>query len=287
MYSQNQLFFFARGPDRTGGGGIGVQDGAALAATGCTVQGNTGMGVFASNAGTTVHLVDTEVLSTRTGAITGFAGSVHAQEDAFLRASGGEISGTAGPGLYVVAGGRTQFDRVRLIGNRFAGAVVLDGSAVLSAVTITDTLADAEWGGGFGASASDLGGPSSLTLTDSTIGPHRHAAIWLDVVGAYDIQGNSLSGSEGILLSSRPAHGNAVFAENEVTAWDRTAGLLLARNTFTDAALIAVLLHHPSASLEGNTWANNTVDVRQQHGSSDGTLLAKDDLADVQLAERE
>ena len=54
----------APSPDGTIGRGINVQDGATLTATGCTVQRNTEVGVFAAVDGPTVELVDTVVQDT-------------------------------------------------------------------------------------------------------------------------------------------------------------------------------------------------------------------------------
>ena len=246
-----------------GGYGIEVSDGAGLTATGCTLQGNSEVGVAAAGAGSIVDLVDTDVLGTRRGRVTGFALGVVAQQDALLKVSDGEISGTEGPGLYA-ASARLELARVEVKGNQFAGAVVLGGSLTMTASTITDTLPDAEWGGGFGIYASDDFGSPALTLTESTIGRHAYAAIWLDGQGAYDVQRNILSGSQGVDDDGWILHGNAVFAENGVTAWDGASGLRLAGNTFDGAAEIAVLLDGASTELDGNTFTSNGVELWQQ-----------------------
>lgn len=263
-----------------GGSGLVGADGAEVTATRCTLERSTGVGVLASEIGTTVELVDTLIIGTRTDAVTAFAIGVNAQAGASVTMQNCTVSGTEGPAVYVPSG-RAELDRVVMTKNRFAGVVVLNGSVSLANSTILDTGPDAEWGGGLGVYTNALFGPPTLTLTNSTIGPHRYAAIWLDGEGTYDIEGNTLSGSAGILLPSRPAHGNALFAENGVRAWDGTTGLLLARNTFTDASLIAVLLHDASATLDANTWDKNTLDLRQQHCGENGEILLAADLSGV------
>ncbi len=282
-------------PDGRHGRGINVQDGATLTATGCTVQESTEVGLLATGAGTTAELVDTVVVRTRRGRETSLATGVSAQLDALLRLHSSEVSETEGPGLYIGDGAGAELDGVRLTRNTFAGAVVLDGAVRLTDSTISDTRSDAEWGGGFGVYALDNAGPPTITLLDSTIGPHDYAAVWLDGPGTYEIEGNQLSGSEGIDQGGHILHGNALFAENGVTAWDGATGLRLADNTFTSSSEIGVLLDGSSAELDDNSWFDNGTDVRQQacdgpdgiSGPDEGGLLddvtplTQDDLLDI------
>ena len=253
----------APSPDGTEGRGIGIQSGAVLVATGCILGENTEVGVVAAGASTTVDLVDTEIRGTRRGRVTGFALGVAAQQGALVRISDSEVSGTEGPGVYVLYG-RMELDRVTLTGNQFSGAAAGAGDLVLRDSTITDTLPDPEWGGGFGVYASDHFGAPTVTLTDSTIGPHDYAAVWLDGQGAYDIQGNALFGSEGVDDDGWALHGNAVFAERGVTAWDGASGLRLSANTLDGASEVAMLLDGASAELDGNIFSGNGVELWQQ-----------------------
>ena len=265
------------GPGGDNGTGIGAEDGSALTATGCTVQGNTGAGVFATDAGTTVDLVDTEILETRRGRVTGFGVGVLAQLDAVVRVRDSEVADTEGPGLYVTGSARGELDSVALTGNHFAGAMVLAGTVALTASAITDTLPDAEWGGGIGIYATDEFGSPTLTLADSTVGPHAYAAVWLDGQGSYDVQRNTLSGSEGVEAGNGRFHGNAVFAEHGVTAWDDASGLRLWENTFEGASEVAVLLDGASAELDGNAFSGNGIDLWQQR-CDDIVPLSEEDL---------
>jgi len=251
-------------PDGDQGWGIGVQDGAALVATGCTVEESTGIGVFAVSEATNVQMVDTEVRDTRRGLVTGFALGVFAQEGATLALRSCAVSGTEGPGVYAVLGAHVSVTSTTLASNSFAGALVLEATVTLDDVTLTDTVPDAQWGGGFGVYATDHFGPPSLTLTRSTLGPHPYAAVWLDGDGTYLLEDNDLSGSDPFDLRGRPIHGNAVFAERGVTAWDGTTGLSLVGNRLHGVTDVAVLLDASSASLDGNTFEGNGVDVWQQ-----------------------
>ncbi len=266
------------GPDGGFGRGIEAESGVVLTATGCTVQANTDIGIFVEGNGTTVDLHDTLVTETRRGRTTGLALGLVAQDGGLVRATGVEVSETEGCGVYAISGGQVELERTRITGNSFAGALVLNGSMTLSGATVTDTLPDAEWGGGFGVYAGDIFGAPSLTLTDTTIGPQPYAAVWLDGRGTYDIEGNALSGSTGIERGGFTMHGNAVFAENGVTAWDGTTGLRLAGNTFDGASEVGVLLDGSSADLDGNTWADNGADLLQQR--CDGVVQLTEDEPD-------
>lgn len=263
-----------------GGGGVHVQDGADLTATRCTIQGNTETGVVASGGGATVALMDTVVLDTQRGTNTGFAIGIVVQRDGELNASACTVAGTEGPGLYVLYGGAAELDGVEVSDNTFAGAVLLNGELTLLASTVVDTRSDAEWGGGFGVYAADEFGSPNLTMQDSSVGAHPYAAVWLDGNGAYDIEGSQLSGSTGVEQGAHMIHGNALFAENGVTAWDGAAGLSIIDTAFHDASAIAVLLDASSATMSGNTWTGNTTDVWQQRCEADG-VLTEDDLLGV------
>ncbi len=287
--ADTEILQTAQRPDGMGGRGVEVNDGASLTATRCTLRDNTEIGVLASDAGTVVDLADTAILDTHRGRTTGFALGANTQSGAWLSMSDTEISGTEGPGIYLARGARIDAARLTLTGNTFAGALITDGTLTVTASTITGTLADAEWGGGFGVYASGNWGAPTIKLVDSTIGAHDYAAVWLDGPGSYDLEGNTLSGSAGVDDHGTAIHGNAVFAQNGVSAWgeDATTGLLLADNSFNDASEIGVLLHDASAALTGNAWSGNGTDLRQQlcdgpdhvHGdvtSDDGTVTNDD-----------
>ncbi len=252
------------GPGDGVGRGIVVSHGAALTGTGCTVQGNTEVGLLADGEGSSSYLADSSVLGTRRGRTAAAAFGAVAQAGAVVRLSESDVSETEGPGVLGTAGGRMELDGVELSENSFAGAMVVAGSIVLRACTIEGTLSDPEWGGGFGVYATAAFGPSTLALADTTVGTHAYAAVWLDGNGTFDLERNQLSGGAGVDQNGATLHGNAVFAENGVTAWDGNTGLLLADNAITGSVAIGVLLDGSSASLIGNSWSTNGTDLRQQ-----------------------
>ncbi len=266
-------------PGAAGDDGLGVwvERGGRLDCEDCLIEGNTNIGVFVANAGTVVSLVDTRVLATRLGRVIGVGAGVLAQDDALFQQEGGEISGTSGVGIGIVSGARAELNSTVLAGNTFAGVVVLRGTVVLVGSEIRDTQPSASAGGGLGVYANGEFGAPTVTLRDSTIGPHPYAAVWLDGTGVYDLDGDILSGSGGVLLQGWPAHGNAVFAHHGVGAWDGTTGLRIANSSFTDAAMVSVVLDGAGAALEGNSWSGNTLDVLQQRCTA-GTVPLSDEM---------
>lgn len=157
-------------PDGRFGYGIEGADGAALTATGCTIQGSTDVGVFATS-GSVIELLDSSVLDTRRSRDMAFALGVVAYDGAQLTATGVQVSGTEGPGLYAGSGGSLSCTSCAVTRSTFAGALVSDGTLALSRTTITDTASDADAGGGFGLYGTSYFGAASVALTDSTIGP--------------------------------------------------------------------------------------------------------------------
>lgn len=265
------------------GRGVEVSGGASLTATGCTLEGNVELGLVATGVGTTVDFESGAVRGTSRGRSTGFAIGVATQQQAHLRVVESQVSDTEGPGAYVVSGATLTIEGGALSGNRFAGVVVLDASATITSSSVTGTVADQEWGGGFGVYATDHFGAGSLVLQSSIIGAHPYAAVWLDGQGAYEIEGNTLSAGEPVTASPAPIQGQALLAENGVRAWDGASGLRLSGNVFEGATTMRVLLDAAEASLEGNSWSGSGVDVWQQR--CDGlTPLGEDDLVGVPVA---
>lgn len=260
------------------GTGVQLSGGAEGTLLRCSVSGNTGAGILVQDVGTTVDVADCTIEGTLRGRDSAVGIGLTAQVGATIAASDTQIVGTEGPGLYASAG------TIRCAGcavdsSQLAGVWVTWYSTLeLTDSTVTNTTADSEFGGGFGVYSNNLLGESSLTITGSTIGPHPYAAVWLDGNGCYNVQDNVLSGSPGTVSGGFTVHGNALFAENGVTAWDGATGLQFRDNSIDDAALNGVLLSGASASLSGNNWSGNTVDLRQQSCDST-TPLTDADLA--------
>jgi hypothetical protein len=127
-----------------------------------------------------------------------------------------------------------------------------------------------------GVYASDFYAPTALVLRNSTLGPAPYAAVWLDGSGSYHLENNDLSGNTAYDLDGAPIHGNALFAERGVQAWDGTSGLLLEHNTLHDAEDVALLLDASSAVLDGNQFDKNGSDVVQQRCDTVSPLTAPD-----------
>lgn len=269
-------------PDGTAGRGIEAEHGASLALEGCVVEGNTEAGIYAFDDTTLLALLDTQVTRTLRGRDQTVAVGVGVELGATLVGSGLAVSETQGPGLLVV-NGVASCSSCSLVDNGYAGLVVLGGVASLTGSSIQDNLKDPQIGGGFGAFVSSED-PVDLTLTGNDVGPHSYAAVWLDGVGRYDLQGNTLAGGAGVEMGGALIHGNALFAWNGVTPWDGETGLNLQDNVFAPASGITVLLHDASAAMTGNIWRDPGVDVRQQ-ACDDVPWLTDVDLAGATTTE--
>lgn len=239
------------------GVGVQVQNGAFVAATGSVIVDSEGSGLMAS--GGSASLEDCEITGTVRNRSMSMATAVSA-EDGEVDAVRVTFSDTAGPGVY--AGGRARVSCSECVIERstFAGALVSGGVLSLSDTTISDVGGDAELGGGFDVYANTLFGSPSMTVLRSDLGPAPYAAVWLDGPGSYVLQDSNLEGSEGV----DGMHGNAIFAENGVAAWDGTAGLSVTGCTLQGAAQFGVLLNGASATVLGNSWSENGIDLQQQ-----------------------
>jgi hypothetical protein len=183
------------------------------------------------------------------------------------------LADNEGPGAYMGLAGTLDLYSSQVEGNRFAGLVLLgNGWLNVHESTVSGSLPDEEAGGGFGVYAMAVratdGGWSEegiLFLTDSEVGPHRYAAVWLDGPGEYQLRGNTLRGSEGFPLGDWQVHGNALFATNGIEPWSGFTGLLVEDNIFRDAADVGMLLHGATGRFgDGNVFRNNGIDLIQQ-----------------------
>ena len=186
---------------------------------------------------------------------------VTCQHEAAVEISGGALLSNEGPGIYAVTGGSVTCAGCELQDNSFAAAIVNESALSLSEAIVGDTLDDPELEGGVGVFAISAGLPSTVTIDDSTIGPQPYAAVVLSGEGVYSITGNDLSGGDG---TTYPIPGGAVLATGGVGTWTGSQGLLLENNTLHDSAGIAVLLDASSATLTGNSYSGNSLDLVQQ-----------------------
>ncbi len=257
---------------------LDVMRGAAMTCTGCTLTESVNAAVAVGSEGSTLDLEDSLVWDTWRGTDASMAVGAVAETGGALTASNLRISYTQGPGVYVVAGGSLTCSGCEIDENSYAGVLLLDGVAALDDATIHGNYSDVSLGGGFGVYVNNRSGPPSLSLTNSFVENEPYAAVWLDGAGTYDIEDDVLSGGDGVPVGANTIHGNAVFAENGVPAWDGTTGLYLGGDSLGDASDVALLLDDSSAVLDGDSWSLNATDVRQQR-CEDVVAIPSDQLS--------
>ena len=247
-----------------GGYGISVKEGASLDAEACELSGNKATGVVAGDSGTTVTLRDTRIALTMRGEIQTVGIGVSAQLSASVVATGIEVSSNEGPGLFVVTEDTqlTCSDCV-LRDNQFAGAAAVAGASLqLNDSYIEGTTEQENLGGGVGIYAWPwLGDPPILSVPDTTIRDNPIAGVWLSGDGSYSLSGNTIHGGEGWTRETLTKCGDAVCAGEGVTAWDGSSGLVLEDNELLDGLGAGLFLDNASATLSGNSYADNAVDL--------------------------
>jgi len=253
-------------PDTNGvyGYGIEVSDGASLGAEYCEVRGNTSIGVLAADSGSTATFRETTIATTMRGEAYTVGPGIGVQGSATAEAMAIEVSWNEGPAFYVV-GEDTHLTctECTLSDNQFAGAVVAVGASLaLDGSLIEDTTAQENLGGGVGIYSEPLnGGPPVLSISGSSIRNNPIAGLWLSGQGSYSFSGNTIHGGEGWTRESLTKCGDAVYARDGVTAWDGSSGLLLEDNELMDGLGAGLFLDDATATLVGNSYADNAVDL--------------------------
>ncbi len=246
------------------GRAIEMQTGGQLEATDCLLEGANEIGLLAVDPGTVAALSGVEIRSTGRGTQKSVAVGAVSQNGALIGAEELQVAHTEGPGIMALAG-TFACHLCTLNDNGFAGAVLAGGSLQLSECQIYGNVGDAGIGGGVGVFTGDINGSGALELVDSTVEAHPRAAVWLADAGDHQIIGNSLAGGAGQLLyGDVRVGGDAVMALGDFTHWDGQSGLLLQGNHLYDSTGSGVMLHGATATLVGNTYATNTIDVTQQ-----------------------
>jgi len=258
-------------PDEYGNAGYGVEvsSGASLAAEGCQILENTTAGVLAFNVGTSVTLSDTTVASTRRGEFYTVGVGISAFETASVDATGVEVRANEGPALYAAREAASlSCSGCTLSENTFAAAVAIMGASLAIEDSLVEGTGQQEnIGGGLGIYAAPLAGNGpALVVTSSTIQDNAIAGVWLSGAGSYSLSDNIIRGGDGWTRESLTKCGDAVYATEGVTAWDGSSGLLLERNELLDGMGAGLFLDNASASLLGNSYADNAVDLVMQGG---------------------
>ncbi len=256
-------------PDDSGkfGYGIEIRSGASLAMESCDVLGSTHAGVVVSDSGSSATIEDSTIAFTKRGEIYTVGMGIGVQPNAVIEASELVLSSNEGPGILLAGEGASlTCVNCSLSDNEFAGAVVAwESSLALENSTVEGTIADENVGGGVGIYAEALGGgPPTLSITNTTIQQNPVAGIWLSGQGAYSLSNNVIHGGDGWIRESLSKCGDAVYAREGVTAWDGGSGLLLQNNELLHGLGAGLLLDNSSATLSGNSYADNAVDLVTQ-----------------------
>jgi len=251
------------------GWGVLAMSGSALVLTDCELEDNPMIAVMVDGWGTTARLDGVTIASTRhAGDFYTVAAGVVSQNEATLTASNLQVSSTEGPALYVV-GDETHAtcSGCRFQDNQFAGAIVVDNATLdIADSLVENTSAQENIGGGVGIYADPLisGSPPALSVSTTTIRGNAVAGVWLTGQGSYSFSGNTIHGGEGWSRESLTKCGDAFYARDGVTAWDGSAGLLLEDNELKDSQGAGLFLDNATATLSGNSYADNAVDLVTQ-----------------------
>jgi len=250
--------------DATGSYGYGllVGNGGQLDAANTVVQGNTGAGIVVSGEGSTATLTDVYVNENVRPPTALVAVGLSAQLGGSATATRLWVTGNEGPGLHVTADGALSCTECDVSENSFGGAVVQGGSLTLEDCNLSDTWIDSELGGGVGLYCDGSLGASTLQVIDSVFYDPEIAAVWLIGPGTHVIEDSNLEGGWGgdVLL---PDGSWEWFDGVSLVATDIpvAADLTLTDNDFESGSLAGVLLHGASATLSGNSYSDNGVDL--------------------------
>jgi hypothetical protein len=255
------------GPQGQYGIGMAAGIGASLEASDCELADNGTIGVLVANEGSVATLTDVLISDTRRGDAYTVGVAVAVVDGAELTGSRLTATGTQGPGLYAMSPGtRLVCTDCIVEAAQFAGIVAEQGAEVeLSGCEIAHTEVGSNVGGGVGIWASaEAAEPTTLHVQDSTISDNPVGGVWLSGPGSYHLQRNELQGGPGEERGSLVRCGDAVYARAGVSAWDGELGLYLEGNTLRDGHGAGLFLDGATATLAGNTWDANTVDVVAQ-----------------------
>lgn len=233
------------------GRGIAAERGARLDASGLVVADNCDVGLFASDQGTIVGIQDALVSSTASGMDGASGFGVLLQDGAVLDAEGIQVQDSEGPGIYCVSGATMEASDISLVGNGFAGAVVLDADIALRHASVSGSVPNPSEGGGVGLFAWDAWGGVGIEVEDVAFADIPGPAVYLRGEGTYVVRGCSVG--EGGGTARLPG---GVLAIEGVGAWREVGdtghflGLLLQGNHFAGLPGNALLLDASSATLD-------------------------------------
>jgi hypothetical protein len=255
--------------DGSYGYGINAVLGATVTLEGSEIADNRGVGVLADGDATAIVVRDSLVHGTRRGIddLSAAGAGILVQFGASVAAEGLVASENAGPGLVAMWGqAEATCTGCTLADNEFAGAVLVgDGNLELTSTVVSGTRESANLGGGVGVFATGKDGElwPTVSLANSTFADNPVAGAWLNGSGRFTVLGCTFSGSAGVPHGAGTRCGDGVYA-SATGSWGGSWGLLLGSNTIQDNAGAGVLLDAGSATLSGNAWGGNDLDLVAQ-----------------------
>lgn len=246
------------------GRGIMALDGGVVTVRGGSVEGAFEVGVGAATPGTRVTLDGARIVGTRASPLYGTSVALYAVDHAEVDADAVEILDSVGVGLAVQSDATLHCAACVVRRSGFAGAIVLGGVLRLEGGSIDAVTGDPGLGGGVGVFTSDRYGPSTLEVDGTGIEAARYAGVWIVGEGSHRIEGATIVGGPGEEVGGARLGGQAIIAVEGGGAWDGAQGLLVTGTTLSGSDGPAVLLDGATATLNGNAWVDNGVDVVQQ-----------------------
>ena len=268
--------------------GIHAQLQASVVVRDSELSGHTTLGAVVVDPGTVLELERTSIEGTTTGGRYTAGIGVAAQNSGTLIATELTVTGAEGPGLMVSTMGSASCDGCTFDGNGFAGVVLLTGSSLrVENSTIVGCVAQENLGGGAGVYAENLHAayPTELELRGNTMRDNTMAGVWLQGEGYYQLHDNTIEGGEGWERSGYAKCGDAVYASGVTGSWEDGVGVRISGNTLQNSRGAGVFLNEATATLDGNSWAGNGVDLITQGAGCEAAPSGLDDepVASVEL----
>lgn len=262
------------------GQGLTVSEGAQVTLKNSLIEQTSYAGVQVAEEGSYLDLSDTIISQTRNDGRRGTAMGVVIQGGADMDAKGMTVTSTEGIGLYVVSDAHATCTDCEFTDSRGAAiALRRDSALTLDGCSIEGVSPDANQGGGVGIYAQDI---EDLLVQDCSVTDTSIAGIWLSGPGSYQIIRSTVRGAEPIAWGSESRCGDAIYAEDGISAWSEGMGLSLVDNTLHDAPRAGLFLNDASASVDGGSWSANVQNLIVQGEGCDLIPGGTEDLSGVE-----
>ncbi len=249
-----------QGDERGWSYGLLVEGGALVQATDLAVLRTELAGISVTGEGSSLDLVQGVIdeIDTSSGEFLGGWG-LWVQEEGTALVDGLEVSDCSGAAVVVISDGSLDASDTKLYDSQFAGVAIEGGRASLDDVVIQGVEESPDLGYGCGIYARNDGGAPELTLQRIIVDDTQVAAVWLAGSGTYTIEDNELAGGSGVPHGTQTRCGDGVYAA-DIGAEE----LLLSGNIISDAEGVGLFLNDAWATLSGNTWTDNELDLLVQ-----------------------